>query len=1061
MLSATSSASSKTPPLSYAERAKKAQNIKTSISAPSPSRIANTSNPPSTSTSSSPAVSPASAARSPSSSTVATSSTVAKHATAPSSPLPSTTPSSAAAGGQPNGVPRPSIDSPSKQPSAQTTQSATPKPPVTNFWNARKEQMAAASRSAAVQSSFASASSNTPGPAKSSPVINPDAPVSTQTSRGSPSVEVTPSTRSEQPAASGAEDPSHRPPVPPSIDSEAWPEVGKSTPSDQQENSSKEAIAKETKEEISAAGRRGEKTKWIPIPAEELQAAADEMLKNSRPQSRKSSRGPNRVSGDQARSGQPHTRNNSGRNSVSHSAAQSRVQSRAGSLQSSPRLPRGRRLPPEDTLSVRPNGTRPSRSPRTGSPSANPTGPVPPTDVYNTYPISPNSSLPPHPYPMYPPHPHVLPPGPTHLPPGVPYPPGSSQDGSPSMPPHAIPQPYPPGYAPYPMYPMYGPYDNPPLYWNGVPPPRSGQHSPLPDPNSMPFYPAAARVNGQRPAEAKSPSMPTNTDAPVPVEPSAQPSTDSTATGEKPVVFGTIDMTVTEIEVGSEETPGTAEPRVEALETSFTRIAIGVSPDEADRRSRTRSNKGRSRSEKDGTEDSAGTTVSGSELPSSKWEFGTTSSLTPATNGEDANIAGARLSPMSGSVSPAQLPLDPALPPTAPVVTQSLDRPADIEADFKVKNFGYGFGQPSAVVAPGPTPTEPMRLEQLARMYEGSRLRGFPDEHALMHPEQQLPHPAPASQNKRRSFNSGERGGRRGGGGGRGSGGFGRGGRSNRRDSFPSGQQPPRQQGQGQPLISITPPPFQPPHMMHVGAGEGPIPAGYYPLPPRPPHIPPYLPLPGYEGFGLPPPGVGVPPPLGVAPHPPPGAPAAPGAPSVTAPVPVPMTTLSFPLDPTRYYLLGQLEYYLSPQNMAQDFFLRQRMDSRGWIHIPLIASFNRIRSLTMDLNLVREVLHLSQMVQVRGDWVRMGRWERFVLPDATPSTLEDSDGLPIVGAETEQIERSISQHLAQQKERQERENAAAAAGGAGATGVAKHGHQEGEEDDEEDDVVFVMGKDS
>lgn len=45
-------------------------------------------------------------------------------------------------------------------------------------------------------------------------------------------------------------------------------------------------------------------------------------------------------------------------------------------------------------------------------------------------------------------------------------------------------------------------------------------------------------------------------------------------------------------------------------------------------------------------------------------------------------------------------------------------------------------------------------------------------------------------------------------------------------------------------------------------------------------------------------------------------------------PVPVPMTTISFPLDPTRYYLLGQLEYYLSSQNMAQDLYLRQRVCS-------------------------------------------------------------------------------------------------------------------------------------
>ena len=42
--------------------------------------------------------------------------------------------------------------------------------------------------------------------------------------------------------------------------------------------------------------------------------------------------------------------------------------------------------------------------------------------------------------------------------------------------------------------------------------------------------------------------------------------------------------------------------------------------------------------------------------------------------------------------------------------------------------------------------------------------------------------------------------------------------------------------------------------------------------------------------------------------------------------LPAPPSTLSFPLDTTRYYLLGQLEYYLSPQNMAQDLYLRKQV---------------------------------------------------------------------------------------------------------------------------------------
>lgn len=46
----------------------------------------------------------------------------------------------------------------------------------------------------------------------------------------------------------------------------------------------------------------------------------------------------------------------------------------------------------------------------------------------------------------------------------------------------------------------------------------------------------------------------------------------------------------------------------------------------------------------------------------------------------------------------------------------------------------------------------------------------------------------------------------------------------------------------------------------------------------------------------------------------------------VAPPMPMPMSQIGFPLDSTRYYLLGQLEYYLSPQNMAQDLFLRRRV---------------------------------------------------------------------------------------------------------------------------------------
>lgn len=76
-----------------------------------------------------------------------------------------------------------------------------------------------------------------------------------------------------------------------------------------------------------------------------------------------------------------------------------------------------------------------------------------------------------------------------------------------------------------------------------------------------------------------------------------------------------------------------------------------------------------------------------------------------------------------------------------------------------------------------------------------------------------------------------------------------------------------------------------------------------------------------------------------------------------------------------------------------------------------------------MDIQLVRDVLILSNMVQVKGESVRMGGWEQFVLPNATPSTVEEDD----------QIHASPAQ--------------------------AESEADEDVEDDEEEEVVFVMDR--
>lgn len=109
------------------------------------------------------------------------------------------------------------------------------------------------------------------------------------------------------------------------------------------------------------------------------------------------------------------------------------------------------------------------------------------------------------------------------------------------------------------------------------------------------------------------------------------------------------------------------------------------------------------------------------------------------------------------------------------------------------------------------------------------------------------------------------------------------------------------------------------------------------------------------------------------------------------APPPLPVTQ-AYGMDPSRVYILGQLEYYFSVQNLAMDFFLRQQMDHNGWVDIATIASFNRIKNHTTDVALVKECAQLSGILEVREDKLRLsnGQYRQWVLPGAPSSPLEE-----------------------------------------------------------------------
>ena len=85
--------------------------------------------------------------------------------------------------------------------------------------------------------------------------------------------------------------------------------------------------------------------------------------------------------------------------------------------------------------------------------------------------------------------------------------------------------------------------------------------------------------------------------------------------------------------------------------------------------------------------------------------------------------------------------------------------------------------------------------------------------------------------------------------------------------------------------------------------------------------------------------------------------------------------------------LTTQMEYYFSVNNLIKDMFLRQRMDSQGFVFLDVIANFNRIKQLTQDKELLKAVCHNSQVIEIafgEDGKERLRKhegWEQFCLP--------------------------------------------------------------------------------
>ncbi|KAK2465616.1 hypothetical protein APHAL10511_002508 [Amanita phalloides] len=787
--------------------------------------------------------------------------------------------------------------------------------------------------------------------------------------------------------------------VPTLDDSDDWPEVGKSSPH-------KPPKPPKPAEHPHPNPRKSEK-KWIPLPADQWQAPPEP---KTRPKNGHHSK-TNVLNGSAPNASASQSRAHSGHNSVSQSASPSRINSRSGSVQSSPRIPRNKRLVNDDLDNLGAPHTDLQPYPE-NHPGAS--GHVPmayPTPVYG-----PDGTLAPYYSRQHPSFPHH------HRRSSAHSPSNASQGNTPPLYPPPPPLHYPGPSAPYPMYPPY-PYDygmtSPQqsyLYWNG-----GTESYPYPQTLRSPMQ----QYNAERPyvqQPARVPLPPEQSQAVAGYVP-AVPLNDKNE--KEKVMFGSIPPDSTRSPAPMSPPPSnestTSEPKIEVVERMMTLFTIGMSASEAGSarlRSRTRSSKARSRTSLTGSptaepgKGAAEVKVIDLTDQETKWKFGfaegeifpplplkglpSADAAAPETQASSSAVT--PLSSISASL-PFEVSLGDSIPPTQPgsANAKSAALPGTEDSDpFKIRDYGYGFGSGTNVapeVAPDSKPTRERREKS-----EGEQEKEGGGERA----RDNRPRRGGGGYGNYGSYERGGHGGRRG----RGPNSYPRGynrGYSNRGGSQRHPPPPPQ----------LSPSQFQPPFLP-----MGEAPNGYY----HPPNQVPPFPYDAYPPTQF----------SSTLMH---------ATPSASAPpMPAPQSQLSFPLDSTRYWLLGQLEYYLSSQNLAQDFYLRQQMDAKGWIPIITLASFNRVKNLTHDYQCVKDVLTLSSLLTVKHDWVRMHGWERFVLPNAAPSKVEPSDESgPEVGSNPLKHDST---------DPGPRRN------------IDGTEHADAEEEEEED-VVFVMGKEA
>ncbi|KAF9180779.1 La ribonucleoprotein domain member 1B [Haplosporangium sp. Z 767] len=98
-------------------------------------------------------------------------------------------------------------------------------------------------------------------------------------------------------------------------------------------------------------------------------------------------------------------------------------------------------------------------------------------------------------------------------------------------------------------------------------------------------------------------------------------------------------------------------------------------------------------------------------------------------------------------------------------------------------------------------------------------------------------------------------------------------------------------------------------------------------------------------------------------------------------------------------FILQQMEYYFSVENLCKDVYMRNQMNSEGYVPLELVANFNRVKSLTTDHALIKEALKDSKQIEMHGNTIRRrGDWATWVFPreeGAVPVSTHSSSYVP------------------------------------------------------------------